>query len=97
MKFKIYIQNAILVNKLLQNDLTSTSMEKKDLNQQNSELKQQNIKLLFANQFLQHELNAMKEKYKLLEEKLALNNQIKSEQFFNLFSNFMNTSLVLKV
>lgn len=97
MKFKMYIQTAILVNKLLQNDLTSTSMEKKDLNQQNSELKQQNIKLLFANQFLQHELNAMKEKYKLLEEKLALNNQIKSEQFFNLFSNFMNTSLVLKV
>ena len=97
MKFKMYIQTAILVNKLLQNDLTTTSMEKKDLCQQNSELKQQNIKLLFANQFLQHELNAMKEKYKLLEEKLALNNQIKSKRFFNWFSNFMNTLLVLKV
>ena len=71
MKFKIYIQNAILVNKLLQNDLTSTSMEKKDLNQQNSELKQQNIKLLFANQFLQHELNAMKKKIQVTRGKIS--------------------------
>ena len=59
-------------------------MEKKELSQQNSELKQQVINtessLLFDNQLLQDELNKMKEKYKLLEEELALMNPTKGKR-----------------